>query len=46
MLVNKFYLMISVKVIKILFIVLIYNLKSVDISNISNFEWLIKFVSC
>lgn len=46
MLVNKFYLMISVKVIKILFIVLIYNLKSVDISIISNFEWLIKFVSC
>lgn len=46
MLVNKFYLMISVKVIKILFIILKYNLKSVDISNISNFEWLIKFVSC
>lgn len=44
--VNKLHLMISAKVIKILFTTLIYNLKSVDISNTSNSEWLTKLVSC
>lgn len=43
---NKLHLMISAKVTKILFTTLIYNLKSVDISNTSNSEWLTKLVSC